>query len=163
VREATFNALHSLGGIVGATVGDLFAGSGALGIEALSRGAAWATFVDLDRAALAAVRRNLDSTGLAERATVVPGDAMRWLASATTAFDLVLVDPPYDTGDEEWADVLGAVLVRTAPGGLVVAESDRPVDVGDDLEVLRTKRYGGTVVSIARAAPGATPPTGAER
>lgn len=163
VREATFNALHSLGGIVGATVGDLFAGSGALGIEALSRGASRATFVDHDRAALDAVRRNLDTTGLTGRATVVPGDTLRWLATATTTFDLVLVDPPYGTGDEDWARILGSVVARTGPGGLVVAESDRPVVVADALAVLRLKRYGGTVVTIARATPGANPPTGAER
>jgi 16S rRNA (guanine966-N2)-methyltransferase len=163
VREATFNALHSLGGIVGASVGDVFAGSGALGIEALSRGASRATFVDHDGAALDAVRRNLDATGLVGRATVVPAETLRWLATATTTFDLVLVDPPYDTGDEQWHEVLAAVVARTAPGGLVVAESDRPVVVGGNLGVLRTKRYGGTVVTIARAAPGANPPTGAER
>ncbi len=163
VREATFNALHSLGAVAGATVADLFAGSGALGIEALSRGAGGATFVDRDRAALEAVRRNLAATGLADRAAVVPGDVLGWLTTTTATFHLVLVDPPYGTGDEEWSRILEAVVGRTAPGGLVVVESDRPVVVVDGLEVLRTKRYGSTVVSISRAAPGATPPTGAER
>ena len=98
VRESMFNALESLEAVAGATVLDLFAGSGALGIEALSRGAARCTFVEHDRAALAAVRANLEATGLAGRAEVVSGDAHRALTSFSAAgrrFDLALLDPPY--------------------------------------------------------------------
>jgi 16S rRNA (guanine966-N2)-methyltransferase len=144
VREATFNALGSLGVLEGSVL-DLFAGSGALGIEALSRGASTATFVDTDGRALATVRANLAATGLDDRATVVRSDALRFLARRPGPFDLVLLDPPYSFADEEWARLLGAL----GPG-VVVLESDRDVPVEAPWTVLRTKRYGGTVVAIAR-------------
>jgi 16S rRNA (guanine966-N2)-methyltransferase len=144
VREATFNALGSLGVVEGATVLDLFAGSGALGIEALSRGAATATFVDDDARALAVVRANLASTGLGDRATVVRGDAVRHVAGAAHA-DLALLDPPYAFTDEQWAALLGALDADVA-----VIESDREVPVPEPWQVLRTKGYGGTVVLLAR-------------
>jgi 16S rRNA (guanine966-N2)-methyltransferase len=149
VREATFNALGSLGAVDG-TVLDLFAGSGALGIEALSRGAEQATFVERDPKALAVVRANLEATGLAERAHVVRSDAMRFLAGAAT-FDLALLDPPYDFGDDDWRALLETLEART-----VVIESDREVPVPPPWMVLRSKRYGGTVVTLAAAA-GAQP------
>ena len=84
VREAVFNALWSRGALDGATVVDLFAGSGALGVEALSRGAAHATFVDDDREARRAVRRNLDACGLGDRATIASSRVDRWLAALPT-------------------------------------------------------------------------------
>jgi 16S rRNA (guanine966-N2)-methyltransferase len=142
VREAVFNALHSLGGVAEATVLDLFAGSGALGIEALSRGAAHATFVDRDRHALAAVRANLEATGLAGRATVRQADAMSFEGGA---YDLALLDPPYAFEDAQWRRVLTNVDAE-----LIVVESDRVVDLPARWRVLRSKRYGSTVVSIAR-------------
>jgi 16S rRNA (guanine966-N2)-methyltransferase len=145
VREATFNALGSLGAVEGATVLDLFAGSGAMGIEALSRGAAAATFVDRDPKALAAVRANLDVTGLAERATVVRDDAERWLAGAGW-YDLAVLDPPYATDDAAWARLLGGL-----DAGVVVLESDRVVPLPGTWTILRSRTYGGSVVVLARA------------
>lgn len=142
VREATFNALGSLGAVTGDVL-DLFAGSGALGIEALSRGAERATFVDTDARALAVVRANLEATGLVEQATVVRSDALRFLAGAGR-FDLALLDPPYAFGDDEWATLLGVL-----DAGVAVVESDREVPVPTPWEVLRGKRYGGTVVLLA--------------
>ncbi len=142
VREAVFNALNSLDAIDGRTVLDLFAGSGALGIEALSRGASHATFVDKDRLALDTVRANLAATGLADRATVRQADAMAFDAPAV---DLALLDPPYALADGDWAGLLGRLDAE-----LVVVESDRVVAVPDRWRVLRSKRYGGTVVLIAR-------------
>jgi 16S rRNA (guanine966-N2)-methyltransferase len=147
VREATFNALGSLGA-VGGRVLDLFAGSGALGIEALSRGAEHVTFVERDPKALAVVRANLEATGLDENATVVRGDALRFLAGAP-AYDLALLDPPYDFA--QWDDVLDVLQAR-----VVVVESDREVPLGERWMVLRAKRYGSTVVTLAEAA-GAQP------
>ena len=94
VREAMFNSLHSLGAITDAVVVDLFAGSGALGIEALSRGAARVIFVENDRRALAILRENLASLGLQDQATVVPADATTFLAHAEP-YDILLLDPPY--------------------------------------------------------------------
>lgn len=145
VREATFNALGSLGLVDGATVLDLFAGSGALGIEALSRGATRATFVDVHPAALAAVRANLATTGLGGRADVVRADAMTWAAAAgrPRRFDLALLDPPY-------AFDLWPVLLAAVPAPTVVLESDREVDPGEGWQVIRSRRYGSTVVVIAR-------------
>jgi len=146
VREATFNALGSLGVLDGATVLDLFAGSGALGIEALSRGASHATFVDNDARALDVIRANLDTTGLAERATVVRSEAVRYLGDMVHV-DLALLDPPYVHDDDAWQHLLGGL-----DAGTVVAESDREVPMPALWRVLRSKRYGGTVVLIAQRA-----------
>ena len=145
VREATFNALGSLGAVEGATVLDLFAGSGAMGIEALSRGATAATFVDRDARALAVVRANLDATGLAAHATVVRADAARFLAGAGP-FDLAVLDPPYATDDAAWTD-----LLTTLDADLAVVESDREVPLPPRWGILRSRSYGGSVVVLARA------------
>lgn len=154
VRESLFNALGSLDAVAGAEVLDLFAGSGALGIEALSRGAARATFVEVDRSAREAVEANLRSTGFTAVATVVAGDALMWLdgPAATARFDLVLCDPPYAFTDAQWATVFAALvpLVRRVDGapGVVVVESDRSVPLPEGWHPLRTKAYGDTIVSV---------------
>ena len=140
VREAIFNALGSLDAVAGGRVLDLFAGSGALGIEALSRGAEHATFVDTDRKAVAAIRDNLDTTGLADRATVTAADATAWVGRA----DLALLDPPYAMDDDGWRSLLSNLDAAT-----VVVESDRQIDLGEQWDILRSKRYGTTVVQIA--------------
>jgi 16S rRNA (guanine966-N2)-methyltransferase len=141
-REATFNALGSLGAVVDATVLDLFAGSGALGIEALSRGAARATFVDSDRAAGRVIEANLATCGLLDRATVVATTVERFLAGrAGDPFDLALVDPPYDFGD--WVG-----LIPTIPATLVVAEAARSVEAPEGWEVVRSRRYGRAWVTL---------------
>ncbi|MGZ4682244.1 MAG: 16S rRNA (guanine(966)-N(2))-methyltransferase RsmD [Acidimicrobiales bacterium] len=146
VREAVFNSLHSLGAIEGATVLDLFAGSGALGIEALSRGAAHATFVDADRRSIAAVEANLAATGLAAQATVVRSDADSVLSRAVVEgrrWDLALLDPPY--AFDEWADLLTGF-----PADLVVVESDRSIEPPPGWGVVRERRYGSTLVAVLR-------------
>ena len=146
VRESMCNALHSLDAIDGADVLDLFAGSGALGIEALSRGAASATFVEPDRVARSVVEANLASTGLGASATVVAGDALRHLARTTARYHLVLADPPYAYAD--WPDLLAALAPHLHPDAVVVLESDRSVEVPPPFLVIREKRYGGTVVAF---------------
>jgi 16S rRNA (guanine966-N2)-methyltransferase len=146
VREAVFNALGSLDAIDGAVVLDLFAGTGALGIEALSRGAERATFVEPDRVARAAVMANLRTTGLLERAEVVPRSAEAYLAAVADGgehFDVALLDPPYDW--DTWSDLLEQV-----PTDFAVCESDRPVEVPDGWSVTRERSYGTTVVVFAR-------------
>jgi 16S rRNA (guanine966-N2)-methyltransferase len=143
VREAIFNSLHSLGGLVDATVLDLFAGSGALGIEALSRGAARATFVEQARPAADAIRANLAATGLADRAEVVVADVLAWARRAEPVVDVLLADPPY--AFDAWADLLSHVTAD-----VVVVESDRPIDLGPGFGGARSRRYGGTVVTLAR-------------
>ena len=139
VREATFNALGSMGAVEDAVVLDGFAGSGALGIEALSRGAARCTFVERDRSALVALRANLETCGLGtDRAEVVVGDA---LDLAGGRFDLALLDPPYAFDD--WDLLLGALDAEVA-----VCESAHALEPPEGWRLARAKAYGGTVVSI---------------
>jgi 16S rRNA (guanine966-N2)-methyltransferase len=147
VREAIFDVLGSLGGVAGRGVADVFAGSGALGIEALSRGAAHAVLVDRAPAAVAAIRANLAATGLAERAEVVRDDVARWAARADPV-DVLLCDPPYAfTG---WEALLAAFWPLC---DLAVLESAEAIAPGERWRVLREKRYGGTVVTVARPEP----------
>ena len=143
VREATFNALGSMGVIEDAEVADLFAGSGAMGIEALSRGAAHVTFVDDDRRARRAIEANLVTTKLADRALVVGEDVLQFLELTERHFDLAVLDPPY--AYDAWAEVLS-----TLDAEMAVLESDRPIDPGAGWAVVRTRAYGTTVVTICR-------------
>jgi 16S rRNA (guanine966-N2)-methyltransferase len=144
VRESIFDILGSQGGVDDLRVVDLFCGSGALGVEALSRGAASATFVDLDPDALAAVRQNLDAVGLGDQpATLVRAALPGWLESAAAGdFDLALCDPPYDFG--EWPTLLGALRADVA-----VMESGAPIALPEPWVVARERRYGGTLVTVA--------------
>lgn len=143
VREAMFGSLGSLGAVDGARVLDLFAGTGALGIEALSRGAASATFVDNDRTAEATIRANLQATGFAGAATVVCRDVEAFLDDVAGSFDLVVADPPYAFDD--WDD-----LVARLPAPLAALESGKPVEVPPGWMILRSKRYGDSVVTLVR-------------
>lgn len=152
VREALFSML---GGVEGDSVLDLFAGTGALGIEALSRGAASAVFVERDRNALQALKGNLATLELSERSTPVArvraNDVIRALDDAIAGgetYDLVFLDPPYDQ-----AAALGPSLASRLPkvlgqGALTVVESDcrSPLQIG--LPVRRQRRYGDTSITI---------------
>lgn len=142
VREAIFNSLNSLDVLVGATVADLFAGSGGLGIEALSRGAEHCTFVENNRSTLRVLRSNLASLGLDGRSTVIAANALA--VGATLDVDLVLADPPYDF--EGWPELLAQVR---AP--IVVAEAATAIDPSVGWQQIRAKRYGRTWVSFLRA------------
>lgn len=145
VREATFNALTSMDAVVGAAVLDLFAGSGALGIEARSRGAERVVHVDADRAARACIEANLAATGL--DGEVVAGTVEHFLERGTDRpFDLVLCDPPYAYAS--WDRLWGLLEPWVAPDGVVVTESDRPIEPPGGWRVARSRRYGGTVVDI---------------
>jgi 16S rRNA (guanine966-N2)-methyltransferase len=148
VRESLFACL---GPLDGARVLDLYSGTGALGIEALSRGAITAVFVDRDARALAFLRRNLDELGLLERARIVHSDgvrALRRLERERERFDLILADPPYASGEAErvLAEVArGAILV---PGGTLVVECGRrhPLPTPEGLAVVDERHYGDTRV-----------------
>jgi len=140
VREATFNALYSMAVIEDATFVDLFAGSGALGLEAISRGAAHVTFVERDRHALAALKQNIETLDCGDQCTVVAADSLRWLATSPH-HDVVLADPPY--GFEAWREVFAG-----ADATLIVVESNDPVEVPAGWESLRERTYGSTVVTI---------------
>ena len=144
-REAIFNALTSLDVIVEANVLDLFAGSGALGIEALSRGAKHCTFIERDRDALASLQDNIKKLGLTDRTTVIRADALL-AAAKVTGVDLVMADPPY-----EFKNWQGLLLNISAP--LVVAESNREITGLKGWESMRSKRYGRTHVTYLRRIP----------
>jgi 16S rRNA (guanine966-N2)-methyltransferase len=143
VREAVFSML---GPVAGLTVLDLFAGSGALGIEAASRGATAVTFVDSDPRAVAAVRRNLAELGL--EAEVARRDAIAYLRGRPGSFDLVFLDPPYSS-----ARRLAAPLAERLPGILtdgarIVTESDRRHPLELALPLVRERIYGDTRIAI---------------
>lgn len=140
VRQAVFNSLGSMGVLEGAVVADLYAGSGALGIEAISRGAERCVFVERDRAALQALRTNISTLGIAERCTVHATDVMAWVP-AMRGVDIAFVDPPYEFSG--WSALLGLMQVD-----LVVAEADDPVPAPEGWEQLRTRRYGRTWVTL---------------
>ena len=149
VREALFNLV---GPVEDAAVLDLYAGSGALGLEALSRGARSCVFVEVDGAACKAIRINLETLELTG-ALVVQRDALVALREETTAgrrHDLVLLDPPYD----RWAAVaqrLGELLPQVvAPSGLVVVETDARVEPELPLELATTRRYGSARLTLFR-------------
>lgn len=139
VREAIFNSLGSAGLLDGALVADLFAGSGAIGIEALSRGAERCVFVERDRAALRALDENLDALDLRDRSKVMSSDAVS--SAAAIDADIVFADPPYDFDD--WNTLLGKLEVP-----LVVAESGFEIPAPEGWNVIRTKKYGRTRVTF---------------
>jgi 16S rRNA (guanine966-N2)-methyltransferase len=151
VRAAIFNIL---GAVDGAHVLDLFAGSGAMGLEALSRGAASATFVDSARPALDAIRANLAALGLV--GNVVAGDAVKLVAIPPAApYRIVFVDPPYRS-DLAVRAVSALPAAHLAPGAVCVVEHDRRNAPPDRLgSLLRTdeRRYGDTIVSFFREDP----------
>jgi 16S rRNA (guanine966-N2)-methyltransferase len=156
VKQTLFAILEP--DLPGARVLDLFAGSGAAGIEALSRGAIAATFVEKDQGAAAVIDANLRGTGLAGSAAgVVRWDAIRWLeeAHAGTTFDIVFVDPPYAATEQltRVLAVLGAPGAPVAPGGRVIAKHfwrDRPPDRVGMLAVERDRRFGETALTFYR-------------
>jgi 16S rRNA (guanine(966)-N(2))-methyltransferase RsmD len=153
VRAAIFDVLA--GSIEDAVVLDLFAGSGALGIEALSRGAARAAFVERSQACVSILRQNLEGLGFTGRSTVVRADVPRWLRShpeQVAEAALVLLDPPYDD------PVLGLALETldrlVSPEAVVVTEHAhrRQLPALERLQPFRSRRYGDTDVTMLRAA-----------
>ena len=141
VRESIFDILGSMGIVPGADVLDLYCGSGALGVEALSRGARSVTFVDHDATALDAVRTNLSGTGLADRpATLVRAELPGWVGRAPHA-DLALCDPPYPF--EDWPTLLGTLRADVA-----VLESAVEINVPGGWMIVKSRRYGGTLVTV---------------
>ena len=145
VRQALFDILMHANGIenavAGRTVLDVFAGSGALGLEALSRGAARATFIETDRMACAAIRRNIEACRVGDRADLVAADALAPPRGAMP-HDLVLLDPPYG------ADLVPRALEALgkagwiAPGALIAAEFGRTDPIQDDITVLAERAHG---------------------
>jgi 16S rRNA (guanine966-N2)-methyltransferase len=147
VKESLFGSLGAR--VVGARVVDLYAGSGAIGIEALSRGAAHATFVERARPAVAVIHANLARTGLADRATVHAGAVDAFLASAPAeTWDVAVLDPPYA---ERTLDLpLERLRPHLAPGAVVVVKHfwRTPVPAEGGLAVTRSRRFGETALTF---------------
>ena len=146
VKEAMFSSIQFL--LPGATVLDLFAGSGQLGLEALSRGAARCVFVDENREAVALVKENCRAVELFEKSRVLGMEARSFLAQSKDFFDIVLLDPPFGNG--VLAEILPQVELRLAPGAVVLCESEPqavlPQQVGS-IRLQRQYRYGMVMVS----------------
>jgi 16S rRNA (guanine966-N2)-methyltransferase len=144
VREAAFNLI---GPVDDATVLDLFAGSGAMGLEALSRGAASATFVESDRIACRAIQQNLEKLRLTG-ARVVCADAVWTVRQDPRAYDLVLVDPPYDEWDEHAVALTKLLPAVLAENALVVVETSERVEPELPLDLVTTRRYGSARITV---------------
>jgi 16S rRNA (guanine966-N2)-methyltransferase len=143
VREALFSML---GDVSGARVLDLYAGSGALGIEALSRGAESAVFVERDPRAVAAIERNLASMGLEEE--VVKKDAVRFLARTEGMFDLVFCDPPYDSASRLAGPLAEHLPPVTSQHARIVTESDKRNPLELPFPLITERTYGDTRIAI---------------
>ena len=153
VKETLFAILAPR--LAGARVLDLYAGSGAIGIEALSRGAQHATFVERHPGTAEVIRDNLRRTGLAAAGSVVVGDVARVLAGAPPEpIDLAVLDPPY--ADDELTPVLVALRRWLAPGAVVVVKHFwRAAPAAEGLETVRTRRFGETALSFIAQRDGA--------
>lgn len=149
VKEALFSIIQFE--VEGSTVLDMFAGSGQLGIEALSRGASKAVFVDLDKRAVSVIQENLEHTGLADRAEVYNADSLMFVRNRGERFDIALLDPPYGTGVLQRALEAAAGCVRE--NGVIICElpekEELPQTIGN-FELRRRYRYGKTELAVYR-------------
>jgi 16S rRNA (guanine966-N2)-methyltransferase len=143
VREALFSML---GDVTGARVLDLYAGSGALGIEALSRGAASAVFVERDARAAAAIQANLDTVGA--EAEVSRQDALAFVRRDRRSYDLVFCDPPYDSGPRIAAPLAEGLPALLSTDARIVTESDKRNPLELPFPLLRERTYGDTRIAI---------------
>ncbi len=154
LREVLFNLLAQE--VSGRTFLDLYAGTGAVGIEALSRGATRAVFVERDRSALVTLRRNLEASGFLDRSEVVPMEVLRYLrraASASRRFDLIFLDPPYQRVDAAAALSLIASTGLLAPAGVAALErsmKSASIPTPEGLAHVREIRHGDSVLRLYR-------------
>jgi 16S rRNA (guanine966-N2)-methyltransferase len=153
VREALFSMLQN--DIPGAKFLDVFAGSGAVGLEALSRGASHATFVEQSSSSLACIKSNIEMVKCENRTEVIRSDAYSWLKTdaAGRSFDIAFADPPYALGHEQgYAEILNALAVHNVvrPGGLFIAEMKRvqDPDTSEYWDLCRDRIYGQTRVAV---------------
>jgi len=147
-KEGIFNILESLGGVAGATVVDLFAGSGSFGIECLSRGAERVVFVERNRAAVQTLTGNLATLGFEDRARVITGSVESVLSDLPVA-DIAFCDPPY--ADDPWLVLLDGIRSE-----LLVGHAEQPVELTDRWEEIRRRDYGKARIVVARCRPPST-------
>ncbi len=143
VKESMFDILGSMGGVSGITVFDLFCGSGALGIEAMSRGAREVTFIDNDPKAIEATKENISSVGLDANLSRLIRGTLPGCVNDNLSVDLVLCDPPYAFRD--WSGLLGSIRAD-----VVILESRDEVLVPNGWVVVKSRRYGGTLVTVVQ-------------
>lgn len=149
VKEGLFSAIQF--DLPGRRVLDLFAGSGQLGIEALSRGAVSCVFVDQNKAATEIIRRNVHAAKFAQNTQVLTTDAIGFLSRTNETFDIIFLDPPYAAG--LLLPALTAAAQKIAPGGLIVCEYDEATEMpaaAGSLTLHRTYRYGRVYVTVYR-------------
>lgn len=149
VKEAVFSILYH--DVEGVRVLDLFAGSGQLGIEALSRGARECVFVDHSPKAQRLIRKNLEKTGFTQQSRIVTSDSAAYLKSRPQAFDVILLDPPYQAGLLE--EMLPLAAGAASPTGVLVCETDskmRLPDAAGAFRLFREYRYGKTKITVYR-------------
>ena len=154
-REGLFSSLGER--VTEAVCADLYAGTGACGIEALSRGAASCTFVDSSAPAVRAVRENLDRTRLGDRARVVQGEVRGFLAREAATLDLAILDPPYEIPEAELGEALALLVDRLEPNGLFVLTRSKRTDSTDvipiDWRPAKLLRYGDARILVCRREP----------
>lgn len=149
VKEAMFSIVQFE--LEGRRILDLFAGSGQLGIEALSRGAAYATFVDSSRDSVACVKNNLLKTGLKANSSVVQADSLTYIRTSRETFDIAFLDPPYGKGILQAA--LPLVAKRMSDGGVIICEHPKGEEMpqqAEDFDIFRTYKYGKTTLTVYR-------------
>jgi len=147
VREASFDLLMSRFEVRGISVLDLFAGTGALGLEALSRGAKHATFVESNPLARRCCRENVHSLGVVDVSSILQMDVSSFLdRAAPDSFKLILADPPYRM--DGLVELVSGILRILAPQGYFVLEHDRRIDFSAHASLVASRRYGRTVVSV---------------
>ena len=151
VKEAVFSSVHFR--LPGMRVLDLFAGTGQMGIEALSRGAAHCTFVDLRKEAVAIIRENVALTGFEDRAQIIQGDALAFLSRCRETFDVIFLDPPYDSGLlEKTMELLGTIDI-VSENGIIVCENGSSAGwpmVSPPYRLQKEYRYGKIKTALYR-------------
>lgn len=147
VKEAIFSSIHFE--LPGSKVLDLFAGSGQLGIEALSRGASQCVFIEHDRAAHAMVQKNLNTAGLMKHARVAQMDALSFLQRLNEPFDFVFMDPPYDC--TTYAQMIELLAPFLNEGGKIIVEHLKEAQLPQEVDTLvrkKSKKYGKTLITV---------------
>ncbi|NRB19418.1 MAG: 16S rRNA (guanine(966)-N(2))-methyltransferase RsmD [Rhodobacteraceae bacterium] len=148
VRESLFNVLTNTGVIPGARVLDLFAGTGALGLESLSRGASWVTFVDSGRVSSGLIRQNIDITRSQDSTRLITRDALKLTRNPDAPYDLIFLDPPYGKGLGEKALAVAAEAGWIDDEALVVWEESSPMAAPEGYQLRDSRKYGDTHITL---------------